>query len=193
MEAVQSQDLELDDDDEEEASTSDGETTSADLGGDSRADSEGDDSSVLEAPDGELDPIEQLKNWGIFVIEAGGKVLDWGINNLEGKKPFTFWLWEVDPANVYPKGLGVDLVPLQKRLNRLDSLMELGIMSNAQESGCGRLPRPRNRRPAALLTLLNMIRLATGRSSRNLCSLLRSIRPASRCGKRFWPISRLSA
>lgn len=86
---------------------------------------------ALEAPDAELDPIDQLKQWGIFLIEAGGKILDWGINNLEGKKPFTFWLWEVDPANVYPKGLGVDLVPLQKRLNRLDSLMELGIMCGA--------------------------------------------------------------
>jgi hypothetical protein len=87
--------------------------------------------TAFEAPDGELDPLEQLKQWGIFIIEGGGKILDWGINNLEGKKPFTFWLWELDPANVYPKGLGVDLVPLQKRLNRLDSLMELGIMSNA--------------------------------------------------------------
>lgn len=86
---------------------------------------------MLEAPDPELPPLDQLHQWGIFIIEAGGKILDWGINNLEGKKPFTFWLWEVDPANVYPKGLGVDLVPLQKRLNRLDSMMELGIMSNA--------------------------------------------------------------
>src|SRR5579863_7928051 len=89
------------------------------------------DSDLLEAPDGDLDPVDQLEQWGIFIISAGGKVLDWGINNLEGKKPFTFFLWEVDPANTYPKGLGVDLVPLQKRLNRLDSLMELGIMSNA--------------------------------------------------------------
>jgi hypothetical protein len=93
--------------------------------------SEADAEEDFEAPDGELDPVEQLKQWGVFMIEGGGKVLDWGINNLEGKKPFTFWLWELDPANVYPKGLGVDLVPLQKRLNRLDSLMELGIMSNA--------------------------------------------------------------
>lgn len=92
---------------------------------------DGDEEEVLEAPDPELPPCEQLKQWGIFIIEGGGKILDWGINNLEGKKPFTFYLWEVDPANVYPKGLGVDLVPLQKRLNRLDSLMELGIMSNA--------------------------------------------------------------
>ena len=86
---------------------------------------------MFEAPDGELDPVEQLEQWGIFIISAGGTVLDWGINPLEGKKPFTFYLWEVDPANVYPKGLGVDLIPLQKRLNRLDSLIELGMMSNA--------------------------------------------------------------
>jgi len=92
-------------------------------------DAEEDDS--FEAPDGELDPIEQLYQWGIFLIEAGGKVLDWGVNPIDGKKPATFWLWEVDPANVYPKGMGVDLVPLQKRLNRIDSLMELGAMSNS--------------------------------------------------------------
>lgn len=96
-------------------------------------DTEGDDEAgdMFEAPDGQLDPLEQLHQWGIFLIEAGGKVLDWGINPLEGKKPSTFWLWEVDPANVYPKGMGVDLVPLQKRLNRIDSLMELGAMSNS--------------------------------------------------------------
>lgn len=86
---------------------------------------------TLEAPDQGLDPLEQLHQWGIFLIEGGGKVLDWGINSMEGKKPPTFWLWEVDPANVYPKGMGVDLVPLQKRLNRLDSLMELAAMTNA--------------------------------------------------------------
>lgn len=85
----------------------------------------------FEAPDGQLDPLEQLHQWGIFIIEGGGEVLDWGINPIDGKKPFTFWLWEVDPANVYPKGMGVDLVPLQKRLNRLDSLMELGAMANS--------------------------------------------------------------
>lgn len=123
--------------DEQKAATNDKPTDSDDQAdirrgapGGSEAD-QPDTSDVLEAPDGELDPVEQLKNWGIFIIEGGGKILDWGINNLEGKKPFTFYLWEVDPANAYPKGLGVDLVPLQKRLNRLDSLMELGIMSNA--------------------------------------------------------------
>lgn len=147
-EAVESQDLELGDGveppaqgdglnynpDEQNSRAMDGRDGGAfagDAAGEEDSADEPDEDDVLEAPDGELDPLEQLHQWGIFIIEAGGKVLDWGINNLEGKKPFTFWLWEVDPANVYPKGLGVDLVPLQKRLNRLDSLMELGIMSNA--------------------------------------------------------------
>ncbi len=93
--------------------------------------SEEDAEETLEAPDGQLDPLEQLHQWGIFLIEAGGKILDWGINPIEGKTPYTFWMWEVDPANAYPKGLGVDLVPLQKRLNRLDSLMELAAMTNS--------------------------------------------------------------
>lgn len=96
-----------------------------------QSEGEEDNPDLLEAPDGELDPIEQLEQWGVYIIEAGGKILDWGINPLEGDMPFTFFLWEMDPANVYPKGQGVDLVPLQKRLNRLDSLMELGMMSNA--------------------------------------------------------------
>lgn len=103
---------------------------SASAGDEATAD-DAEEDDKFEAPDGQLDPLEQLHQWGVFLIEAGGKVLDWGINPLEGKKPSTFWLWEVDPANVYPKGMGVDLVPLQKRLNRIDSLMDLGAMSNA--------------------------------------------------------------
>lgn len=100
-----------------------------DTGDEDGSDADGDD--IFEAPDGQLDPLEQLHQWGIFIIEGGGEILDWGINPIDGKKPYTFWLWEMDPANVYPKGMGVDLVPLQKRLNRLDSLMELGAMSNS--------------------------------------------------------------
>jgi hypothetical protein len=84
-----------------------------------------------EFPDAELDPCDQLKQWGIFIVAGGGLTLDWGVNNCEGKKAPTFWMWEVDPANVYPKGLGSDLIPLQKRLNRIDSLIELAMMANA--------------------------------------------------------------
>jgi len=90
-----------------------------------------DEGEPVEYPDEELDPVEQLEQWGIYIVAGGGKVLDWGINNVEGEKPPTFYIWDVDPASVYPKSLGSDLVPLQKRLNRLDSLMELGMMSNA--------------------------------------------------------------
>ncbi len=139
--AVQSQQMDLDDDDEKDnedkvegVPEDDLEGVAASTRGDEQdADPEQQEaqSEMLEAPDGELDPIEQLEQWGIYIIDGGSKILDWGINNLEGKKPFTFYLWEVDPANPYPKGLGVDLVPIQKRLNRIDSLMELGMMSNA--------------------------------------------------------------
>lgn len=92
---------------------------------------EDDEGNEIVPPDEDLDPIEQLQQWGIFIIAAGGKVIQWGINDREGEKPPTFFLWEVDPANVYPKGMGSDLIPLQKRLNRLDSLIELAWMSNA--------------------------------------------------------------
>jgi hypothetical protein len=95
-----------------------------------RDSAEGDEADDL-VPDSDLDPIEQLHQWGIFLICAGGKVLDWGISQLEGQKPPTFYQWEADPANIYNKGLGSDLIPLQKRLNRLDSLIELAMMSNA--------------------------------------------------------------
>ena len=146
-EAVESQNSGLDDDEEGDQPPAQGDGFNAnpdeqdqrsiqgsDDAGVSGMAGEGDgeeEDSSFEAPDGELDPVEQLEQWGIYIIEAGGVVLDWGINPMEGKIPFTFYLWELDPANVYPKGLGVDLVPLQKRLNRLDSLIELAFMSNA--------------------------------------------------------------
>ncbi len=79
----------------------------------------------------DADDVEQWQALGGFIITAGGKLLDYGPNPLDGKNPFTFYLWEVDPANVYPKGLSIDLIPLQKRLNRIDSLMELSMMCNA--------------------------------------------------------------
>jgi hypothetical protein len=77
------------------------------------------------------DELEKAQNWGIYIICCGDTVLDWGVNPIDGKKPFTFFKWEMDPANVYNKGLGSDLTPLQKRLNRLDSLIELAVMTNA--------------------------------------------------------------
>jgi hypothetical protein len=80
---------------------------------------------------------EQMEQYGLFIITAGEKLLDFGVNPYydedtgERYFPFTFYLWEVDPASVYSKGAGSDLKPLQKRLNRIDSLIELGMMTNA--------------------------------------------------------------
>ena len=79
----------------------------------------------------DADTIDKAHNAGIFMVYSSGTMLDWGPNQYGGDKPFTFFLWELDPASCYPKGGGVDLVPLQKRLNRLDSLIELAMMCNA--------------------------------------------------------------
>lgn len=78
------------------------------------------------------DQFQAMQDDGIYVITAGKKALGWGVNPLGGgKKPFTFYCWEKDPANVYNKGLATDLIPVQKRLNRLDSLIELAVQVNA--------------------------------------------------------------
>lgn len=85
---------------------------------------------------GEADKIEKAHLCGIYEIYAGGTMLDWGVNYLWDEteqcayKPYTFYLWELDPANIYNTGVGTDMVPLQKRLNRLDSLNELAWMCN---------------------------------------------------------------
>lgn len=84
----------------------------------------------LEAEDPQQ--LEKCMANGVFVITGGGKCLQWGANGLgKGKKPFTFFCWEKDPASPYCKGLSTDLVPIQKRLNRLDSLIELAVQVNA--------------------------------------------------------------
>lgn len=79
----------------------------------------------------DADTFQRWQDYGFYAVYAQDTMLDCGPNFLEGLKPYTFFQWEVDPANVYPKGLGSDTVPLQRRLNRLDSLMELGMMCNA--------------------------------------------------------------
>ena len=85
----------------------------------------------LQAEIDDPDQLEILQQDGLYTVHTGGTMLEWGENFMEGESPFTFFLWEVDPANVYPKSGGTDLVPLQKRLNRNDSLIELGMMCNA--------------------------------------------------------------
>lgn len=83
------------------------------------------------AGNGDESDMDKAHNAGIFQIWSAGVMLAWGPNQNGGDDPYTFFLWEIDPASCYPKGGGVDLVPLQKRLNRLDSLIELAMMTNA--------------------------------------------------------------
>lgn len=87
------------------------------------------------------DPSEQYKGYtkaqaaaefGMFALVWSGKIVDWGENPWEEHgKPYTFFPWQKDVASPYPKGLSTELVPLQKQLNRIDSLMERALMSNA--------------------------------------------------------------
>jgi hypothetical protein len=75
--------------------------------------------------------IDTAHNGGMFMVWSSGTMLQWGPNELGGDDPYTFFPWDADPASAYPMGVATDLIPLQKRLNRLDSLIELGAMANA--------------------------------------------------------------
>lgn len=78
-----------------------------------------------------LSKLEAAIQYGIFVVQWGKLVLEWGENPWDGDVPYTFFPWQKDVASVYPKGLSTELIPLQKQLNRLDSLMERSLLSNA--------------------------------------------------------------
>lgn len=78
-----------------------------------------------------MSKLEAAVEFGIFVTLWDESVLEWGENPWDGDKPYTFYPWQKDVASVYPKGLSTELVPLQKQLNRIDSLTERAIMSNA--------------------------------------------------------------
>jgi hypothetical protein len=106
------------------------------LGGSDEEESDQDLEAETEEP-GDPEELQKIKQYGLFFIYSQGVMLQWGSNSIvdpdsdECYNPFTFFLWDLDPASVYPKGIGADLVPLQKRLNRIDSLIELCMMSNA--------------------------------------------------------------
>jgi hypothetical protein len=79
----------------------------------------------------QLSKFQAAQQYGIYFIFVNGKTLAKSENPWDGKKCFTFFPWEKDPASPYPIGQGARLVPLQKQLNRLDSLMELSAMTNS--------------------------------------------------------------
>lgn len=75
--------------------------------------------------------VDAAKEFGLWCVCWKNNVIEWGENPWEGDKPYTFFPWQKDVASPYPKGLSTELKPLQKQLNRIDSLMERALMSNA--------------------------------------------------------------
>ncbi len=75
--------------------------------------------------------LEAAQKYGFYFIYAAGVMCAKGENPWDGKKCFTFFMWQKDVASPYPKGLAAELIPLQRRLNRTDSLMELAEMTNS--------------------------------------------------------------
>jgi hypothetical protein len=79
----------------------------------------------------QMSKLQAAVEFGMYVVLWGKKVVAWGENPWDGDKPYTFFQWQKDVASTYCKGLSTELTPLQKQLNRYDSLMERAIMANA--------------------------------------------------------------
>jgi hypothetical protein len=77
-----------------------------------------------------LDKLTAAIQYGVYAVLSAKCVIEWGENPWSGDKPLTFFPWQKDCLSPYPKGLSTELVPLQKQLNRIDSLMERALMSN---------------------------------------------------------------
>jgi hypothetical protein len=69
--------------------------------------------------------------FGLFAVMCKNDLVEWGENPWDGDVPYTFFPWQKDVASPYPKGLSVALLPLQKQVNKLDSLMMRGLMANS--------------------------------------------------------------
>src|SRR5208283_3283586 len=82
-------------------------------------------------PDNPMSKLQAAVAYGVFILSSRGLTLEYGEIPYEGNTPATFFCWQKDAVSAYPKGLAVELKPLQKQINRLDSLMELGSMSNS--------------------------------------------------------------
>jgi hypothetical protein len=84
------------------------------------------------------DALERAMAAGMFVkyLPTSGLILEWGINPWVDEQtgahyfPYTFYMWEKDPSSPYPNALALDLVPLQKMLNQIDSITILANMAN---------------------------------------------------------------
>jgi len=73
--------------------------------------------------------LEAAIEYGLFAVQWKGQLVQWAENPWDGDSPLTFFPFQKDSVSVYPKGLSVELIPLTKSLNRVDSLMLRAVMS----------------------------------------------------------------
>ena len=77
--------------------------------------------------------LQAAIEYGLFAVVWNGCVVQWAENPWDGDSPLTFFPWQKDCVSVYPKGLSVELIPLTKSLNRVDSLMMRAAMSHGTQ------------------------------------------------------------
>lgn len=77
--------------------------------------------------------LQACTEYGIFAVVWNGMIVQWAENPWDGDSPLTFFPWQKDCVSVYPKGLSVELIPLTKSLNRIDSLMMRAVMSHGTQ------------------------------------------------------------
>lgn len=81
--------------------------------------------------------LDAAVSFGVYGVFIGELCAEMGECPFEENFPYTFYPYQKDIASPYPKGLGVEIKPLQKQINRIDSLMEKTAMT-----GMGRWLRP---------------------------------------------------
>jgi len=74
--------------------------------------------------------LQAAVEYGLFAVSYKQCIVQWAENPWDGDKPGTFFPFQKDVVSVYPKGQSVELIPLTKKLNRIDSLIEREAMSN---------------------------------------------------------------
>ena len=73
--------------------------------------------------------LQAAIEYGLFAVQWQSQIIQWAENPWDGDSPFTFFPYQKDSVSVYPKGLSVEIIPLTKSLNRVDSLMLRAVMS----------------------------------------------------------------
>lgn len=77
--------------------------------------------------------LQAAIEYGLFAVVWNGCIVQWAENPWDGDCPLTFFPYQKDCVSVYPKGLSVELIPLTKSLNRIDSLMLRAVMSHGTQ------------------------------------------------------------